>query len=67
MPDCAEKLLYYKNKISSGILLEVDGGIDEATSKIATEKGANVLVAGTYIYKAENIERAIFELKSCGN
>lgn len=32
--------------------LEVDGGIDEATARLAVDAGANVLVAGTSIFGA---------------
>ena len=61
MEECAEKLNYYKNL--ENIYLEVDGGINEQTSKIAVKNGANVLVAGNYIYKAENIKSAINSLR----
>ncbi len=62
MPDCAEKLLHYKNL--ENIYLEVDGGINDTTSKIAVQDGANVLVAGNYVYKSDNIEKAISSLKN---
>ncbi len=31
--------------------LEVDGGVNEETAKICVENGANVLVAGSYLFK----------------
>ena len=34
--------------------LEVDGGVNEQTAKICTEAGANVLVAGSAYFKAED-------------
>ena len=34
--------------------LEVDGGVNEKTGKICTEAGANVLVAGSAYFKAED-------------
>ena len=43
--------------------LEVDGGIDPVTSKTAIENGANVLVAGSAVYKAEDIPGRIRELR----
>ena len=61
MEDCAEKIKHFKNL--DGIYLEVDGGINEQTAKIATTNGANVLVAGNYIYKSDNIKNAISSLK----
>jgi len=43
--------------------LEVDGGIDPVTCKIVIENGANVLVAGSSVYKAEDISKRIAELR----
>jgi ribulose-phosphate 3-epimerase len=36
------------------ISIAVDGGIDNHTGKLCTTAGANVLVSGSYIFKAEN-------------
>ena len=44
-------------------LIEVDGGIDNNTGKKCIENGADVLVAGSYIFKNENIKEAIKSLK----
>lgn len=44
--------------------LQVDGGITDVTSKIVREAGADVLVAGSYVYGAENISEAIASLKA---
>jgi ribulose-phosphate 3-epimerase len=41
----------------------VDGGINADTAKLVKEAGANVLVAGNYIFKAENREEAIINLR----
>ena len=43
--------------------LEVDGGIDPVTCKTAIENGANVLVAGSAVYKAADIPGRIRELR----
>ena len=43
--------------------LEVDGGIDPATCRTVIENGANVLVAGSSVYKAENISARIAALR----
>ena len=61
MEDCAKKLLHYKDL--KNIYLEVDGGINDQTAKIAVQNGANVLVAGNYIYKSDNITTSINLLK----
>jgi len=48
--------------------LEVDGGIDEATARLAAASGANVLVAGTSIFGcSEGVETAIRRLRAAAN
>ena len=44
--------------------IEVDGGINAETSKLVREAGANVLVAGSAIYGAEDIAAAIRAIRS---
>lgn len=43
--------------------IEVDGGINDKTGKIVTEAGANILVAGSYVFGNENRGQAISSLK----
>lgn len=43
--------------------IEVDGGINEETAKLVIEAGANVLVAGSYIYGADLVQEAIASLR----
>ena len=43
--------------------LEVDGGIDPVTARTAVSAGANVLVAGSSVYKAPDIPARIRELR----
>ena len=43
--------------------LEVDGGVDTTTCKLCIEAGANVLVAGSAVYKASDIPARIAELR----
>ncbi len=45
--------------------IEVDGGIDDVTCRETVERGANVLVAGTFIFRAEDPARAIKQLRQC--
>ncbi len=63
MADCAEKIKIIKQHATQNLFIQVDGGINEETGKTCTEYGANSLVAGSYIYKAENIKEAISSLK----
>jgi ribulose-phosphate 3-epimerase len=46
------------------ILIEVDGGINDKTGKLAVDSGAHVLVAGSYIFKSDNIRETINSLKN---
>ena len=46
------------------IRLEVDGGIDIHTAPRVSKAGADVLVAGTSIFRAGDIRKAITELRS---
>lgn len=43
--------------------IEVDGGINGTTAKTVVKAGANILVAGSYIYGAEDTKKAIQTLK----
>ena len=45
-------------------LIEVDGGIDYNTGRRLFEAGANVLVSGSFIFKSDNPEEIIRNLKS---
>jgi len=45
-------------------LLEVDGGIDDTTTRGVVGAGANVLVSGSYVFGSGNIPRAIATLRA---
>lgn len=64
IPAMAEKIRTLRERIDlSGkpILLQVDGGIDEATAPVASRAGADLLVAGSAVFgrpnRAEALER----------
>lgn len=52
------------DKTGSDCLIEVDGGVNFGTGKKLVEAGADVLVAGSFVFKSENPEKTINELKS---
>lgn len=61
MADMMPKLREIKEeceKRNLDMLLQVDGGIDDKTAPVVRENGANVLVAGTYFFKAEDKKAA---------
>ena len=66
MADMMSKVEYYREKIDSlglQVDIQVDGGIDAKTVKTAKAAGANVLVAGTYFFRAEDRKSAALSLR----
>ena len=47
-----------------GIDIQVDGGLDARTTPIAARAGANVIVAGTALFRAPDASAAIKDLRS---
>lgn len=67
MPECAEKVKLIRNKITEmnlDIDVQVDGGINDKTSAIVKKAGANVLVSGSYLFKANNMKEAAQKLRT---
>ncbi len=56
MHDQIEKIKYLKNwreQNNGNYLIEVDGGVDGVTSKLCWDAGADILVAGSAVFKGE--------------
>lgn len=51
------------NKVNPSLMIQVDGGIVPHTAKLCVEAGADVLVSGSYIFGADDIEEAISSLR----
>ena len=51
-------------KYNSGALIEIDGGVTVHNAKKLIDNGANVLVSGSHVFKAENPIEIIKKLKS---
>ena len=45
-------------RLGKDIDIQVDGGINTETAKLVKEAGANILVAGTFLFKADNMKAA---------
>ncbi|MFN5885499.1 MAG: ribulose-phosphate 3-epimerase [Bacteroidota bacterium] len=60
---CAElkSLIIQKN---SSCLIEIDGGVNDKTAPVLLAVGADVLVAGNYVFSAKNPEATIASLKN---
>ena len=65
IPEMLEKINYVRAMLDDRDL-EVDGGIDEKAAAQVIEAGANVLVAGSYIYNSPSYLEAIDSLRSAG-
>lgn len=66
IPQVVDKIRRLKQvllDIGSAALIQVDGGINKETSKEVVAAGAQVLVAGTYIYGAEDRRSALMSLR----
>ena len=63
---CIDKIAMLKAMIKESgcdVKIQVDGGINEETSKLVRKAGADVLVAGSFVYGAKDIKKAIEQLK----
>lgn len=61
-----DRLIELKSLIdsrNSSAVIEIDGGVDNTNSKKLKSLGADILVAGSYIFKSSDINNAIDSLK----
>ncbi len=63
IPDVLEKIKDLRKKYNYKKDIEIDGGINPKTVKLAVEGGANILVAGNYIFGEKDRRKAIQNLK----
>jgi ribulose-phosphate 3-epimerase len=63
IPDMVLKIQNVRAMIGEDKDLEVDGGIDDTTAPVVIEAGANVLVAGSYVYRSQSYTEAIESLR----
>ncbi len=52
------------NQKGAATLIEIDGGVTDANAKALTEAGADVLVAGSFVFKSDDPKVTIAKLKS---
>lgn len=52
------------NQKGAATLIEIDGGVTDANAKALTEAGADVLVAGSFVFKSDDPKATIAKLKS---
>jgi len=51
-----------KNKLN--IDIAIDGGIDNITSKLAKDAGANLLISGNYLFSSKDMKEAVSSLRA---
>lgn len=59
-----EQLKKMAAEIGEGIDIEIDGGINNETGKLAVSAGADILVSGSYLLKKENLKEAVKEMQN---
>lgn len=70
MPECLTKVKAVREAATRQRLtldIEVDGGIDAETAPQAVQAGANVLVAGSYVFGQPSYAEAIRKLRTSGS
>ena len=64
MPDCVEKIAELRREAGEALDIEVDGGINAETVALTAAAGANVVVAGAAVYRADDIAAAISKIRA---
>lgn len=64
IPETLDKIRALRSFAGAELDIEVDGGINAKTAPLVREAGANVLVAGTGLFKAEDMAQANAALKA---
>ena len=60
--DCLPKVTWLRER-KPGLDIMVDGGVNAETAVLAAKAGANQFVAGSYLFKQEDMKSAVDEMK----
>lgn len=63
LPEPLSKIQTLRKRFPT-LMIQVDGGMNPETAKLCKEAGATNVVAGSYIFKSDDREAAILELKN---
>ena len=66
MMQTMDSVRFLRTKIKESgydIDVQVDGGINAETAKIAAAAGANVFVAGSSVFGAKDAEKAVYDIR----
>lgn len=64
MHECMSKVQILRQRVGDDFDIQIDGGIDTETVAIAAAAGANVMVAGTSVFKEADRAAVIAQLRS---
>jgi len=64
MLDKIEAAARYRKDRGLNFRIEVDGGINAETAPLTVARGADTLVAGTSVFRAERMDEAIAALRA---
>ena len=70
MPEVLPKIAAAKAEMEtqgSPVPVEIDGGITDVTGDLAARAGADILAAGTYVFKAKDMRAAVDRLRASGS
>ena len=65
--DKIKSISNYIKENNLSVDIEIDGGVNYETGKICRDAGANILVAGSFLFKQENLLTATNELNKFFN
>lgn len=65
--DKVRRLRALANAKKSEVLIEIDGGVTSENAAALVQAGANVLVAGSFVFKSENPSQTISDLHTIAN
>ena len=61
--DRVKRIKEKASKLNPKLMISVDGGVNSVNAKILHEAGADCLVAGSFVYKSSDRQKAIADLK----
>ncbi len=70
MPEVLPKIGIAKKemaRIGAVVPVEIDGGINAQTGEEAARAGADILAAGTSVFKAPDMRKSVEDLRACGS
>ena len=63
--DKIKRLKYMIEASNSSAVIEVDGGVTDENARALIDAGADVLVAGSHVFKSKYPKQTISDLKHC--